>query len=539
MSVTTDINFTPTDRILEAVEKLAKVVGLTMGPKGKTVLLDPNHYDAPAIITKDGVSVAKYVYFEDKVMNLAAQTVKSIALKTAEIAGDGTTTSIVLANALLQEGFKVISENPMANVNEINKELVILSDKLTALLTTNASPLSEPEQLREVAMISTNQDAELSDILYSIFDTFSKGTFKDLQNCTITVEQGKTSKTEVEFSQGLEIDKGYVSHYFVNAPKNLCTLEKAKVLLYDGALTDIDGLVPILSLVSQNREPLVIIAHAFSPEIVHLLITNKMKNTLQVCLVESPGFGVHKHDLMKDIEIAIGGQMINDSDMETFKRNANSVNSTILTIVDKAEISRYRTTLIGGTAVKENVTERLTELKEMVQSETIEHNQNMLRKRIAKLTGGVAVIKIGGNNETQVQERTDRADDAIGSVKCALEDGIIIGGGAALFHFSKELEASYVADSLEKTLALAIMKNACEAPHTRILENAGYDKNDIDKAMVECTSSTHTMDAKTGKVVEAKIVGLMDPVKVTVTALTNAIEICSLLLTTSAVITID
>lgn len=508
-------------KILKGVQTLANAVKVTLGPKGRNVIIDKS-FGAPHV-TKDGVTVAKEIELEDKFENMGAQMVKEVASKTADKAGDGTTTATVLAEAIYAEGLKNIAAgaNPMDIKRGMEKALKIIVEKLAKL----SKPIKDKKEIEQVATISANNDTEIGTIIAQAFDKVGK-------DGSITVEEGKGFSTSLDVVEGMNFDRGYLSAYFMTNPESQeCVLDDAYVLIYEKKISGIKEFIPILQAVAESGKPLLVIAEDIESEALATLVVNKLRAGLKVCAVKAPGFGDRRKALLQDIATVTGGQFI--SDELGIKLDTISIN--MLGRVRKAIIKKDDTTLVEGAGKQTEIKARVAQLKQQIKDATSDYDKEKLQERLAKLSGGVAVIRVGAATEIEMKEKKDRVDDAQHATAAAIEEGILPGGGVALLRCIPEVNT--LANKLEgdeKTGARIIIR-ALSSPLRQIVENAGMESALVLQE-VEKMETHKGYDARGGQYVDMVAAGILDPTKVVRCALENAVSIASMLLTTEAII---
>jgi chaperonin GroEL len=509
------------NELLEGVKKLADAVKVTMGPKGRNVLLQRS-FGAPHI-TKDGVSVAKEIELAHPVENMGAQLVKEVASKTADEAGDGTTTATVLAYAIFKDGLKYITAgaNPVAVKRGMDKAVEAIVEELKKM----SKPVENKEQIAQVATISANNDRAIGELIAEAMDKVGK-------DGVITVEEGKSLKDELEVVEGMQFDRGYLSPYFVTNPdKMVAEYEDAYVLLYDKKISSMKDLLPLLEkIVQAGNKPLLIIAEDVEGEALATLVVNKLRGVLNVVAVKAPGFGDRRKAMLQDIAILTGGQVIS----EELGRTLENATLADLGRAGRIVVDKENTTIVDGQGDKAAIEARIKQIKKEIEEATSDYDREKLQERLAKLSGGVAVIKVGAATETEMKEKKDRVDDALSATKAAVEEGIVIGGGAAILKAAKKAEVN-VEDPDEK-IGVEIIKNAVKAPIKQIAENAGYEPGVV-ALKVEEADDNIGFNAVTGEYVDMFEAGIIDPTKVERIALQNAASVGSLLLTTEAAVT--
>ena len=517
-----DIHFSDDARtgLFKGVTKLANAVKVTMGPRGRNVLIQ-KAYGAPHI-TKDGVTVAREIEFEDSVENMGAQLVKEVASNTADEAGDGTTTATVLAQSIFKEGLRNITAgaNPIEVKRGMDKATKAIIDKLKDM----SLEVQDKEKIAQVATISANSDETIGNLIAEAMERVGK-------DGVITVEEAKGIEDELEVVEGMQFDRGYLSPYFVtNTEKMTCEIDSPLILLTDAKITSLKDLVPVLEQIQQTGKPLLIIADDVEGEALSTLVLNKLKGVLNITAVKAPGFGDRKKAMLNDIAILTGATLITDELGLTLEKTTLQE----LGQCDKIVIDKDNTVVVGGKGSKEAVDARVAEIRIQEQNTTSEYDKEKLQERIAKLSGGVAVIKVGAATETEMKEKKDRVDDALSATKAAVDEGIVIGGGAALIKAGASVEL----DELEhdQQIGAEIILRAIQAPMKQIAINAGYDAGVVVNKVMDSENSNLGFNAANGEYVDMLEVGIIDPLKVERVALLNATSVSSLLLTTEATI---
>ena len=509
------------NELLAGVEKLADAVRVTMGPKGRNVLLQRS-FGAPHI-TKDGVSVAKEIELKDPVENMGAQLVKEVASKTADEAGDGTTTATVLAHAIFKEGLKYITAgaNPIAVKRGMDKAAAAIIEELKKM----SKPVENKEQIAQVATISANNDKKIGELIAEAMDKVGK-------DGVITVEEGKSLQDELEVVEGMQFDRGYLSPYFVTNPdKMVAEYEDAYILLYDKKISNMKDLLPLLEqIVQAGNKPLLIIAEDVEGEALATLVVNKLRGVLNVVAVKAPGFGDRRKAMLQDIAILTGGQVIS----EELGRTLESATLADLGQAGRIVVDKENTTIVDGKGDKAAIEARIKQIKKEIEETTSDYDREKLQERLAKLSGGVAVIKVGAATETEMKEKKDRVDDALSATKAAVEEGIVIGGGAAVLKAAKKAEVESV--DPDEQIGIDIIKRAVKAPIKQIAQNAGYEPGVVALTVEEADENTG-FNAATGEYVNMFEAGIIDPTKVERIALQNATSVSGLLLTTEAAVT--
>jgi chaperonin GroEL len=518
-----DVNFgsDARDKMLRGVNILANAVKVTLGPKGRNVVIEKS-FGAPRS-TKDGVSVAKEIELTDRFENLGAQLIREVASKTNDKAGDGTTTATVLAQAIVVEGLKSVAAgmNPMDLKRGIDKAVVAIVAEIKSIskkVTTN-------DEIAQVGTISANGDAEVGAMI-------AKAMAKVGNEGVITVEEAKTAETELDVVEGMQFDRGYLSPYFItNADKMEVQLEEPLILLFEKKLSSLQPLLPVLEAVVQSGRPLMIIAEDVEGEALATLVVNKLRGGLRVAAVKAPGFGDRRKAMLEDIAILTGAQVIS----EDLGIKLESVTLEMLGKAKKVSITKDDTTIVDGIGDKDAIEARIAQIKRQIEETSSDYDKEKLQERLAKLAGGVAVIKVGGSTEVEVKEKKDRVDDALNATRAAVEEGIVPGGGVALLKASKILEG-LKGDNADQTAGIAIVRRAVQAPIRQIAENAGVEGSIVVGKVMENTSATFGFNAQTEEYVDMVQAGVIDPAKVVRTALQDAASVSSLLITTEAAI---
>ncbi|MBZ9821599.1 chaperonin GroEL [Mesorhizobium sp. CA4] len=509
------------ERMLRGVNILADAVKVTLGPKGRNVVIDKS-FGAPRI-TKDGVTVAKEIELEDKFENMGAQMVREVASKTSDIAGDGTTTATVLAQAIVREGAKAVASgmNPMDLKRGIDKAV----DAIVAELKVNARKITSNDEIAQVGTISANGDAEIGRFLAEAMEKVGN-------EGVITVEEAKTAETELEVVEGMQFDRGYLSPYFItNQDKMRVELEEPYVLIHEKKLSNLQALLPVLEAVVQSGKPLLIIAEDVEGEALATLVVNKLRGGLKVAAVKAPGFGDRRKAMLEDIAILTGGTAIS----EDLGIKLENVTLEMLGRAKKVAIEKENTTIVDGAGKKEEIQGRITQIKAQIEETTSDYDREKLQERLAKLAGGVAVIRVGGATEVEVKEKKDRVDDALHATRAAVEEGILPGGGVALLRAAKALDAVAV-DNPDQRYGVDIVRRAIEAPARQIAENSGSEGSIIVGKLREKTEFAYGWNAQTGEYGDLYKQGVIDPAKVVRTALQDAASVAGLLVTTEAMV---
>lgn len=509
------------DKMLRGVNILANAVKVTLGPKGRNVVIEKS-FGAPRS-TKDGVSVAKEIELADKFENLGAQMIREVASKTNDKAGDGTTTATVLAQAIVQEGLKSVAAgmNPMDLKRGIDKAVHIVVDEIkksSKKVTTNA-------EIAQVGTISANGDKEVGDMIARAMDKVGN-------EGVITVEEAKTAETELDVVEGMQFDRGYLSPYFItNADKMEVQLEEPLILLFEKKLSSLQPLLPVLEAVVQSGRPLVIIAEDVEGEALATLVVNKLRGGLRVAAVKAPGFGDRRKAMLEDIAILTGAQVVS----EDLGIKLENVSLDMLGKAKKVSITKDDTTIVDGVGEKSAIEARISQIKKQIEDTTSDYDKEKLQERLAKLAGGVAVIRVGGSTEVEVKEKKDRVDDALNATRAAADEGIVPGGGTALLKASKAL-ANLTGDNDDQTAGIAIVRRALQAPIRQIAENAGVEGSIVVGKILEQDNANFGFNAQTEQYVDLVADGVIDPAKVVRTALQDAASVAGLLITTEAAI---
>ncbi|MFT6559761.1 chaperonin GroEL [Sneathiella sp.] len=509
-------------QILEGVNILANAVKVTLGPKGRNVVLDKS-FGAPRV-TKDGVSVAKEIELEDKLQNMGAQMVREVASKTNDVAGDGTTTATVLAQSIVQEGLKAVAAgmNPM----DLKRGIDLAVAKAVESIRAAANPVTGAEEIAQVGTISANGETEIGAII-------SEAMQRVGNEGVITVEEAKGLETELDVVEGMQFDRGYLSPYFVtNAEKMLAEMESPYILLHEKKLTNLQPMLPVLEAVVQAGKPLLIIAEDIEGEALATLVVNKLRGGLKIAAVKAPGFGDRRKAMLEDIAILTGGQLIS----EELGIKLESVTLDMLGTAKTVTISKEETTIVDGAGSKEDIEARCGQIRAQVEETSSDYDREKLQERLAKLAGGVALIKVGGATEVEVKERKDRVDDALHATRAAVEEGIVPGGGTALLYASRALEGLEGANA-DQSVGVKIIARALQAPVRQIAENAGEDGAVIAGKLLEQDDIKFGFNAQTGIYGNLLTDGVVDPAKVVRTALEDASSIAGLLITTEATVT--
>jgi len=506
--------------LYEGVRKLNDAVKVTMGPKGRNVLLQKS-FGAPNI-TKDGVSVAKEIELVDTIENMGAQLVKEVASKTADEAGDGTTTATVLAHAIFKEGLRNITAG--ANPIEVKRGMDKASEVIMGELKKEAKKVKGKKEIAQVATISANSDAVIGELIAEAMDKVGK-------DGVITVEEAKGINDELDVVEGMQFDRGYLSPYFAtNTEKMETVLESPYILLFDKKIANLKDLLPVLEQVQKGGKPLLIIAEDIEGEALATLVVNKLRGVLNIAAVKAPGFGDRRKAMLEDIAILTSGEVIS----EELGRTLESATMDDLGVASSVIIDKDNTTIVNGSGDEEKIKARIGQIKAQIAETSSDYDKEKLQERLAKLSGGVAVIKVGAATETEMKEKKDRVDDALSATKAAVEEGIVIGGGAALLFASSKVNLKLSGD---EAIGADIVNRAISAPLKQIAENAGFDAGVVVNKVLENGDKNIGFNAVTGEYVDMFKAGIVDPVKVERVALKNAISVASMLLTTEATVT--
>ncbi len=509
------------ERMLRGVDTLANAVKVTLGPKGRNVVLDKS-FGAPRI-TKDGVTVAKDIELEDKFENMGAQMVREVASKTNDVAGDGTTTATVLAQAIIREGAKSVAAgmNPM----DLKRGIDIAVHAVVKDIEKRAKKVGSSAEVAQVGTISSNGDATIGKMI-------AQAMQKVGNEGVITVEEAKAMETEVEIVEGMQFDRGYISPYFVtNAEKMLAELEDAYILLHEKKLSGLQSMLPVLEAVVQSGKPLVIIAEDVEGEAIATLVVNKLRGGLKVAAVKAPGFGDRRKAMLEDIAILTGGQLISDD----LGMKLESVTLAMLGRAKKVIIEKEKTTIVNGAGKKADIEARVAQIKAQIEETTSDYDKEKLQERLAKLAGGVAVIRVGGATEIEVKEKKDRVEDALNATRAAVEEGIVPGGGVCLLR-AKKAVGKLSNENADVQAGINIVLKALEAPIRQIAENSGVEGSIVVGKILDEKSETFGFDAQKEEYVDMVEKGIIDPAKVVRTALQDAGSVAGLLITTEAMV---
>ncbi|EIA9840580.1 chaperonin GroEL [Campylobacter coli] len=507
------------NKLYEGVKKLNDAVKVTMGPRGRNVLIQKS-FGAPTI-TKDGVSVAKEVELKDSLENMGASLVREVASKTADQAGDGTTTATVLAHAIFKEGLRNITAG--ANPIEVKRGMDKACEAIVAELKKLSREVKDKKEIAQVATISANSDEKIGNLIADAMEKVGK-------DGVITVEEAKSINDELNVVEGMQFDRGYLSPYFItNAEKMTVELSSPYILLFDKKIANLKDLLPVLEQIQKTGKPLLIIAEDIEGEALATLVVNKLRGVLNISAVKAPGFGDRRKAMLEDIAILTGGEVIS----EELGRTLESATIQDLGQASSVIIDKDNTTIVNGAGKKANIDARVNQIKAQIAETTSDYDREKLQERLAKLSGGVAVIKVGAATETEMKEKKDRVDDALSATKAAVEEGIVIGGGAALIKAKAKIKLDLQGD---EAIGAAIVERALRAPLRQIAENAGFDAGVVVNSVENAKDENTGFDAAKGEYVNMLESGIIDPVKVERVALLNAVSVASMLLTTEATI---
>ncbi|BCJ91699.1 60 kDa chaperonin 7 [Terrihabitans soli] len=509
------------ERMLRGVDILANAVKVTLGPKGRNVVIDKS-FGAPRI-TKDGVTVAKEIELEDKFENMGAQMVREVASKTNDLAGDGTTTATVLAQAIVREGAKAVAAgmNPM----DLKRGIDLAVAQVIASLKKSSKKIKSSEEVAQVGTISANGETEIGQMIANAMQKVGN-------EGVITVEEAKTAETELEVVEGMQFDRGYLSPYFItNAEKMIADLEDPYILIHEKKLGSLQALLPVLEAVVQSSRPLLIIAEDVEGEALATLVVNKLRGGLKVAAVKAPGFGDRRKAMLEDIAVLTGGTVVS----EDVGIKLENVTLQMLGRAKKVSIEKEKTTIVDGAGAKKEIEGRVGQIKAQIEETTSDYDREKLQERLAKLAGGVAVIRVGGSTEVEVKERKDRVDDALNATRAAVEEGIVPGGGVALLRAKNSINKS-IHENADIQAGYAIVLKALEAPIRQIVENAGVEGSIVVGKILENKSDTFGFNAQAEEYVDMIKAGIVDPTKVVRTALQDAASVASLLITTEAMV---
>lgn len=509
-------------KMLKGVETLAKTVKVTLGPKGRNVMLDKS-YGAPKL-TKDGVSVAKEVVLADKFENMGAQLIKEVAQKTADKAGDGTTTATVLAECIIREGCKAVAAG--MNPQDVKRGIDVAVNAVVEDVKSRSKAVQSSAEIAQVGTISANGDTTIGEYL-------AKAMEKVGNDGVITVEDAKGLETELDVVEGMQFDRGYLSPYFVTNPEKMnCEFDNPFILLYDKKISNLQPMISILEAIVQSGRALVIIAEDIEGEALATLVVNRIRGGLKVCAVKAPGFGDRRKAMLQDIATLTGGQVISDE----LGMKIENVTLDMLGTAKRVEITKDDTTIIDGAGNKEDIAGRAAQIRKEIEQTTSDYDREKLQERLGKLSGGVAVIKVGGASEVEVKERKDRIDDALHATRAAVREGIVAGGGAALLYATKAL-ANLKTENQDQNVGIDIIRKALQAPIRQIAENAGVDGAVIAGKLLESKDYNYGYNAQSGEFADMLKTGIVDPTEVVRTALQDAASVGGLLITTEAMVT--
>ncbi|MBR0672706.1 chaperonin GroEL [Neoroseomonas soli] len=509
------------ERMIRGVDILADAVKVTLGPKGRNVLLDKS-YGAPRI-TKDGVTVAKEIELTDKFENMGAQLVREVATRTSDTAGDGTTTATVLAQSIVREGAKAVAAgmNPMDLKRGIDKAVALV----VADLEKNSRKISSSAEVAQVGAVSANGDTEIGEMIAKAMEKVGK-------EGVITVEEAKSVETELDIVEGMQFDRGYVSPYFItNAEKMIVEMDDPYILIFEKKLSGLQVMLPLLEAVARTARPLLILAEDVEGEALATLVVNKLRGGLKVAAVKAPGFGDRRKALLEDIAILTSGQVIS----EDLGIKLENVTLEMLGHAKTVRIEKDNTTIIDGAGKKDDIQGRIAQIKAQIEETTSDYDREKLQERLAKLAGGVAIIRVGGSTEVEVKERKDRVDDALHATRAAVEEGIVPGGGVALLRASQKL-AGLKADNADQQVGIEIVRRAIQAPIRQIAENAGKDGAVVAGEVLRTDTYEYGYDAQSGAYKDLVAAGIIDPTKVVRSALQGAASVAALLITTEAMV---
>ena len=508
-------------RMLRGIDKLADAVAVTMGPTGRNVIIDKS-FGGPTV-TKDGVTVAKEIELDDRFENMGAKLVVEVAQKTSEIAGDGTTTATVLARAIFKEGLRniVAGSNPMAVRRGIDRAVNAAVEKISDM----SKKVSKKQEVANVGAISANNDMEIGELLAEALERVG-------QDGVITVEEGKTAETAVEYVDGMQFDKGYISPYFITNPTNMdCEFENAAILIFEKKISNVRDLIPVLEKVGQTGQALLIIAEDVDAEALTLLVVNKLRGTLNVCAVKAPGFGDRRKAMLGDIAVLTGGTFVSDD----LGIQLENLELSQLGTAKKITVSKGNTTVVEGGGARKDVNGRIEQIKKQIEQSDSDYDREKLQERLAKLTGGVAVISVGAETEADMKQKKARVEDALHATRAAIEEGILPGGGVALLRCAEAVEAARKGAKGDEKIGVDIVLNALSAPIKQIADNGGIDGSVVADTVTQ-KANAYGYNANSGEYGDMFKAGVIDPAKVVRTALANAASIAGLLLTTDAMV---
>ena len=509
------------DRMLRGIDILANAVKVTLGPKGRNVVLDKS-FGAPRI-TKDGVTVAKEIELPDKFENMGAQMVREVASKTSDQAGDGTTTATVLAHAIVRDGAKAVAAgmNPM----DLKRGIDSAVETVVEDVKKRSKKVSTNEEIAQIGTISANGDREIGEMI-------AKAMQRVGNEGVITVEEAKSLATELDVVEGMQFDRGYISPYFItNAEKMLCELEEPYILLHEKKLSGLQPMLPLLEAVVQTGKPLLIVAEDIEGEALATLVVNKLRGGLKVSAVKAPGFGDRRKAMLEDMSILTNGQLIS----EDLGIKLENVTLDMLGKAKRVRIEKENTTIIDGAGKKKDIEARCNQIRAQIEETTSDYDKEKLQERLAKLAGGVAIIRVGGATEVEVKERKDRVEDAMHATRAAVEEGIVAGGGVALLYAAKAL-GRLKPENNDQKVGIDILRRALQAPARQIAENAGTDGSVVIGKLLESTDTNYGYDAQTGEYTNMIKAGVIDPTKVVRLALQDAASVAGLLVTTEAMV---
>ena len=509
------------ERLLRGVDILANAVRVTLGPKGRNVVLEKS-WGAPRI-TKDGVTVAKEIELADKFENMGAQLVREVASKQSSIAGDGTTTATVIAQAIVKEGVKAVAAG--ANPMDVKRGIDMAVEAIVADLAKHSRKVTKSDEIAQVGSISSNGDKAIGKMIAEAMDKVGK-------EGVITVEEAKTAETELDVVEGMEFDRGYLSPYFItNAEKMIAELEDAYILIHEKKLSSLQPLLPVLEAVVQTSKPLLIIAEDIEGEALATLVVNKLRGGLKVSAVKAPGFGDRRKAMLEDIAVLTGGAMI----AEDLGIKLESVTIAMLGKAKQIRVDKDNTTIVSGAGSKKDIEARIGQIKAQIEETTSDYDKEKLQERLAKLAGGVAVIRVGGATEVEVKEKKDRVDDALHATRAAVEEGILPGGGVPLLRATKIL-TGFNFEHDDQKIGVEIVRRAIQWPARYIVDNAGLDASIVVGKLLENKDYAYGYDAQTGDYGDMYKLGIIDPTKVVRTALQDAASVAGLLITTEAMV---
>jgi chaperonin GroEL len=510
------------EKMLKGLDTLANAVKVTLGPKGRNVTIDKS-FGAPRI-TKDGVSVAKEITLKDKFENMGAQMMREVASKTNDLAGDGTTTATVLGQAIAREGIKSVTAgmNPM----DLKRGIDIATESVINSIKKRARQIGKDSDIEQVATISANGEKEIGQMIATAMSKVGK-------EGVITDEEAKSAETELDVVEGMQFDRGYLSPYFVtNSEKMVCELEDVLVLLYDKKISTLQPILPILEKVAQSGKSLLIIAEDVEGEALATLVVNKLRGGLKVAAVKAPGFGDRRKAMLEDIAILTGGQVIS----EELGQKIENADMTMLGKAKRVKIDKENTTFVDGLGEKATIEARCMEIRNAIEESSSDYDKEKLQERLAKLSGGVAVIRVGGATEVEMKERKDRVDDALNATRAAVEEGIVVGGGCALLHSIKDAFNNLKTENEDQKVGIEIIRKAIQSPARQIVSNAGDEASIVVGKILESKDTNFGYNAQTSEFGDMFSFGVVDPVKVVRTALQDAASIAGLLITTEAMI---